>query len=70
MPTVATHLFDGVEELDSVGPWPWRQTIDQVQVPPKQIPRHSDLGQFERDIATMADNLGSNLDQLLSKRVQ
>ncbi len=44
--------------------------LDQVQHFTKQVPRHGNLGQLERDIATMTDNLGSNLDQILVKRVQ
>ena len=40
------------------------QFIDQPQDFPKQVHRHGDFRHLERDIATMADNLGSDLDQL------
>ncbi len=36
----------------------------------EQFPRHRHLGQLERDIATMADNLGADLDQLLPQSQQ
>ncbi len=48
----------------------WSQIIDPPQDFPKQVPRHGNLGQLERDIATMADNLGTDLDQLLPRRGQ
>jgi hypothetical protein len=50
--------------------WPWRQTIDQVQVFPKQIPRHGHLGKLERNIATVANDLGADFHQLIVERVQ
>ncbi len=50
--------------------WPWPQIIDQVQVFPKQIPRHGDLGKLERDIATVPDYLGTDLDKLVAQRGQ
>jgi len=40
------------------------QIIDQVQDFPEQFPRHRHLGQLERDVPAMADDLGSNLHQL------
>jgi len=40
----------------------WSQIIDPPQDFPKQVPRHGNLGQLERDIATMADDLGADLD--------
>ncbi len=39
-----------------------------MQVFPKQIPRHGDLGKLERDIATVANDLGADLDQLFPAR--
>ncbi len=44
------------------------EIIDQAQDFPKQFPRHGNLGQLEGDIATMADDLGPDLDQLLPER--
>src|SRR5437870_12206949 len=34
------------------------------------LPRHRDLGHLERDVATVADNLGADLDQLLAQAGQ
>ena len=48
----------------------WSQTIDPPQDFPKQVPRRGNLGQSERDIAAMTDNLGTDLDQLLPQRGQ
>ena len=48
--------------------WPWPQAIDQAQGFPKQVPRRSNLGQLGREIATMADNLGSNQGRLFPQR--
>jgi hypothetical protein len=45
--------------------WPWPQIIDQAQDFPKQVPRHGNLGQLERDVPAMADHLRADLDQLL-----
>jgi hypothetical protein len=33
----------------------------------KHLPRHRDLGHLERDVATVADDLGADLDQLLAQ---
>ena len=44
------------------------QIIDQAQDFPEQLPRHRNLGQLKRDVATMANNLGADLDQLLPQR--
>ena len=41
------------------------QIIDQAQDFPEQFPRHGNLGQLERDVPAMADDLGADLDQLL-----
>jgi len=41
----------------------WSQIIDQAQYFSEQVPRHGNLGQLERDIATMAENLGNGLDR-------
>jgi len=48
----------------------WSQIINQSQDFLEQASRHRYLGPLERDIATMADNLGSDLDQLLPQRGQ
>ena len=42
------------------------QFIDPLQDFPKQVPGHGDFGQLERDVATVAHDLGPDLDQLLS----
>ena len=57
------------------GPPSWRrrgrsQPIDEAEDFSKQLPRHRNLGQLESDIATMADDLGTDLDQLLPQRGQ
>ncbi len=39
--------------------------IDQAQDFPEQFPRHRHLGQLEGDVPAMADDLGTDLDQLL-----
>jgi hypothetical protein len=44
------------------------QIIDQAQDFLEQASRHDHLGQLERDVAAMADNRGSTLDQLLPRR--
>ncbi len=44
------------------------QFIDPPQDFPKQVPRHGNLRQLERDVATMAENFGPDLDQLLVQR--
>ncbi len=44
------------------------QFIDPPQEFPKQVPGHCDFRHLERHIATMADDLGSDLDQLLAQR--
>jgi hypothetical protein len=42
------------------------QFIDPSQDSPKQVPGHGDFGQLERDVPTVPDHLGPDLDQLLS----
>ena len=42
------------------------QIINQAQDFPEQVPRHRHLSQLERNVAAMSDNLGPDLDQLLS----
>ena len=39
--------------------------MDEAVEYPKQLPRNSNLGQLESYIATIADNLGADVDQLL-----
>ena len=46
------------------------QVINQAQDSSEQLPRHRHLGQLERDVPAMADDLGSNFDQLLPQRGQ
>ncbi len=49
----------------------WRsQPVNQEQDGGEQDSRDCDLGKLERDIATVANDLGADLDQLLSKRRQ
>ena len=48
----------------------WSQFIDPPQNFPEQVPWHRHFGHLERDVATMADDLGSDLDQLLPRRGQ
>ena len=43
----------------------WSQIINQAQDFPEKVSRYCHLGQLEGDIATMADDLGTDLDQLL-----
>ena len=38
------------------------QIIDQAQDFPEQFLRHGDLGQLERDVPAMADDLGADLE--------
>ncbi len=38
------------------------QIIDQAQDFPEQFLRHGNLGQLERDVPAMADDLGADLD--------
>ncbi len=46
------------------------QIINQAQEVGEQAFRDRDLGELEREIATVANDLGADLDQLLSKRRQ
>ena len=43
----------------------WSQIINQAQDFPELVSRYCHLGQLEVDIATMTDDLGADLDQLL-----
>ncbi len=57
--------------MDFLGPRrnvPSSEIIDQAQDFPEQLPRRRHLGQLERDVPTMADNFGPDLDQLLAQR--
>ncbi len=44
--------------------------INQAQDFPEWVSRYCHLGQLERDVPAMADNLGVDLDQLLPLRGQ
>ncbi len=48
----------------------WSQIIDQAQYFSEQIPRHRHLGQLERDVPPVTDDLGTDLDQLFQQRAQ
>ena len=48
----------------------WSQIINQTQDVGEQASPDCDLGKLERDIAAVADDLGSDLDQLLPQRGQ
>jgi len=74
IPVIQTHLshrfcltvdFLGLRRNGSSS-----QVINQAQDFPEQLPRHRHLGQLERDVPAMADDLGSNFDQLLPQRGQ
>ena len=71
---VQTHLFCRfLVAVDSLGlrrSGSSSQFIDPPQDSPKQVPRHGNLRQLERDVATMADNFGPDLDQLLAQSGQ
>ena len=43
---------------------------DQHQDFLEHLSRHRDLGHLERDVATVADDLGDDLDQLLAQAGQ
>jgi hypothetical protein len=43
------------------------QIIDQAQDVNEQASRDRDLGKLERDVSTMVDDLGADLDELLSQ---
>ncbi len=66
----STHLSCRATWLLLDGPPSWRQRgrpqpIDEAEDYPKQLSRHRNLGQLESSIATIADNLGADVDQLL-----
>ncbi len=46
------------------------QPVNQAQDVGEQPSRDCDLGELERDIATVAPDLGADLDQLLAERLQ
>ncbi len=46
------------------------QIINQAQDVGEQASRDCDLGKLERHIATVADDLGADLDQLLAQNQQ
>ncbi len=48
----------------------WSQIIDQAQYFSEQVPRHRHLGQLERDVPPVTDDLGADLDQLLAQSGQ
>ena len=53
--------------LDQGSSWRQRgrpQSVDQAQDVGEQASRDCDFGKLERDIATMPDDLGADLDQL------
>ncbi len=61
-------LSGGLDVLD--GPPSWRQRgrpqpVDEAEDFPKQLPRHGDFGQLERDVPAMSHDLRADLDQLL-----
>ena len=66
-----TFSFGGYQDPDHMGFATPRSSarrteiIDQAHDFPEQFPRHGNLGQLERDVPTMAHDLGANLDQLL-----
>ncbi len=67
-PSCRFHLAVDVPGLRRSGSW--SQIIDQPHDFPKQATRHRNLGQLERDVAVMADHLGTDLHQLLPQRGQ
>ncbi len=69
-PTQHTRVLLAIWILpDQCLSWRYRgrsQAVNQVQNVGEQASRDCGLGELERDIATVASNLGANLDQLLS----
>jgi len=47
---------------------PRRRPVDPAQNLGEQCPRHGDLGQLERQVAAVADDPRTDLDQLLAQR--
>ncbi len=68
---IQTHLsrrfYLAVDSLRLRRSGSWLQVIDARQDFPKQVPRHGNLGQLERDEAAMTRELGADLDQLLQQ---
>ena len=66
---IQTHLsrrsYPGVDFLGLRRNGSSSQVINQVQYFLEQASWHRHLGQLERDVATMADDHGTDLDQLL-----
>ncbi len=48
----------------------WSQIIDQAQCFSERVPRHRHLGQLERDVPRVTDDLGTDLHQLFPQRAQ
>ncbi len=48
----------------------WSQIINQAQDFSEQFPRHRDLGQLERDVPPVTDDLGTDLHQLFPQRAK
>ena len=48
----------------------WPQPIDESEDFPEQVPRHRQFCQVESNIPSVADDLGTNLDQILPQRGQ
>ena len=65
-PSGRFHLAVDVPGLRQSGSW--SQINDQAQDLPEQFPRHRNLRQLERDVAAMADYLGTDLHQLFPQR--
>ncbi len=63
-PSCRFHLAVDFLGLRRTGSSP--QIINQAQDSPEQASRHDNLGQLERDVPPMSEDLGSNLDQLLA----
>jgi hypothetical protein len=49
---------------------PWSQAVDEAQDFREQPPWIRHLGKLERDVPTVPDHLGADLDQLLAQRRQ
>ncbi len=59
--------------LDEPPSWGQRgrpQPIDEAEDFPKQLSRHRNLGQLERDVPSMADHFRTDFDQLFPQRGQ
>ncbi len=70
---LGTHLSRRATWMVLDGPLSWRQRgqpqpIDEAKDFSEQLPQHRHLGRLERDVATVAHDLGPDLDQLLAQR--